>query len=107
MNYDTLNPGIREVVRRLREAGFQTCDSGDGSTRQFECDPGAPDVTTPALMYAAEPTVYGFENRPGDGYYALLTNGTERLATEGEASLGRQSQVDATDYQSKSGGTDA
>lgn len=28
-----LDPGIREVVRRLRAAGFDTCDSGDGKSK--------------------------------------------------------------------------
>lgn len=38
IDYDKLNPGIREVVRRLREAGFETADSGDGSTHDHACD---------------------------------------------------------------------
>lgn len=29
----TLDPGIRETVRRLRDAGFDTRDSGDGVTK--------------------------------------------------------------------------
>lgn len=29
--YEDLDPGIREVVRTLRDAGFCTTDSGDGS----------------------------------------------------------------------------
>jgi hypothetical protein len=33
-----LNPGIREWVRRLNEAGFRTCDSGDGETHDHACD---------------------------------------------------------------------
>lgn len=32
-NYDELDPGIRRVVRWLREAGFDTCDSGDGISK--------------------------------------------------------------------------
>lgn len=32
LDYETLNPGIREVVRLLRGAGFNTTDSGDGIT---------------------------------------------------------------------------
>lgn len=31
INYDDLDPGIRDVVIMLRNAGFNTCDSGDGS----------------------------------------------------------------------------
>ena len=44
LDYKTINPGIRETVRLLRDNGFNTCDSGDGSTREFECDPGYPYV---------------------------------------------------------------
>jgi hypothetical protein len=44
MNYEDLNPGIRETVRLLRDNGFATCDSGDGVTREFECDIGIPYV---------------------------------------------------------------
>ena len=31
--YDDLDPGIREVVRWLNEAGFPTMDSGDGKAK--------------------------------------------------------------------------
>lgn len=31
INYDELDPGIRETVRWMRELGFETIDSGDGS----------------------------------------------------------------------------
>jgi hypothetical protein len=34
-----LNPGIRKLVHFLRASGFQTTDSGDGETHDFECDP--------------------------------------------------------------------
>ena len=34
INYDELNPNIREVVRYLRSCDFETCDSGDGSNFQ-------------------------------------------------------------------------
>lgn len=33
VDYDSLDPGIRETVRALREAGFETTDSGDGRTK--------------------------------------------------------------------------
>ena len=33
MNYDQLDPGIRETVRLLQNAGFDTTDSGDGVTK--------------------------------------------------------------------------
>ena len=35
---EDLNPGIREWVQRLNEAGFRTCDSGDGETHDHACD---------------------------------------------------------------------
>lgn len=35
---DDINPGIRRTVALLIEAGFQTCDSGDGETHLHECD---------------------------------------------------------------------
>jgi hypothetical protein len=33
MDYDELDPGIRETVRLLRSNGFETVDSGDGRTK--------------------------------------------------------------------------
>jgi hypothetical protein len=38
IDLEKLNPGIRATVRFLREHGFETCDSGDGVTHEFECD---------------------------------------------------------------------
>lgn len=33
-----INPGVRELVAFLVERGWQTCDSGDVATHDFECD---------------------------------------------------------------------
>lgn len=33
LNYDALDPGVRDVVRKLRAAGFETTDSGDGKSK--------------------------------------------------------------------------
>jgi hypothetical protein len=33
LNYEELDPGIRDTVRLLNEAGFETCDSGDGVSK--------------------------------------------------------------------------
>ncbi len=33
-----LNPGIVRTVKLLNDHGFTTCDSGDGETRDYECD---------------------------------------------------------------------
>lgn len=35
---NSLNPGIINTVKWLNENGFQTVDSGDGETHDFECD---------------------------------------------------------------------
>lgn len=38
IDYEQLDPGIRETVRRLRAWGFDTTDSGDGSKAEtMEC----------------------------------------------------------------------
>lgn len=42
--YKDMNPGIVKTVRWLREAGFKTCDSGDGETHDHECDQSMPYV---------------------------------------------------------------
>lgn len=36
IDYEQLDPGIRDLVRRLREAGFDTTDSGDGVSKPPE-----------------------------------------------------------------------
>jgi hypothetical protein len=33
LNYAALDPGIRDIVRLLREVGFKTTDSGDGVSK--------------------------------------------------------------------------
>ena len=33
INVQALDPGIREIVVKLREAGFETTDSGDGASK--------------------------------------------------------------------------
>lgn len=44
IDFAALNPGVRRLVRVLREAGFDTCDSGDGATHDHECDRSYPYV---------------------------------------------------------------
>jgi hypothetical protein len=39
-----LNPGIRRTVEWLNQKGFETHDSGDGRTHEFECDRDHPYV---------------------------------------------------------------
>ncbi len=41
IDYALIDPGIRETVRRLRDAGFNTSDSGDGQSKfmvMCECE---------------------------------------------------------------------
>lgn len=33
IDFGELDPGVRELVRRLREQNFLTCDSGDGVSK--------------------------------------------------------------------------
>lgn len=44
MDVASLNPGIRDAVLALREAGFDTQNSGDGQTHDCECDRDYPFV---------------------------------------------------------------
>ena len=37
-DYSQLNPGIRRTVRLIHDLGYETCDSGDGETREHACD---------------------------------------------------------------------
>lgn len=41
---ESLNPGMRYTVQKIRSWGFETTDSGDGKTAQFECDLPCPYV---------------------------------------------------------------
>lgn len=36
VDYEQLDPGVRKMVRWLRENGFETTDSGDGETKSDE-----------------------------------------------------------------------
>ena len=53
---EALNPGIRTTVQTLREWGFDTRDSGDGQTAQYECDLPIPyvHIAVDAQSIAAE-----------------------------------------------------
>ena len=56
MDLNELNPGIRKTVAWLVSQGFETCDSGDGETHEFECDQPQPYVTmlVPACLLVSE-----------------------------------------------------
>ena len=47
-----VNPGIRKIVEWLNDHGFNTCDSGDGKTHDFECDQNVPYVHMQVPDYA-------------------------------------------------------
>jgi hypothetical protein len=51
LDLGTLNPGIRKTVAWLRANGFQTVDSGDGKTHEYECDQEAPYVVMTARAH--------------------------------------------------------
>lgn len=42
INYDEIDPGIRGLVRKLREKGFETVDSGDGVSKLGEMEDALP-----------------------------------------------------------------
>lgn len=44
VDYELLNPKIRHTIKVLRGWGFDTRDSGDGETQQYECDLPCPYV---------------------------------------------------------------
>lgn len=64
----SLNPGIRNTVQTLRKWGFDTRDSGDGSTAQFECDlpyPYVHIVTSPAILASETDRLIGLLENMG------------------------------------------
>lgn len=44
INIEELNPNITQTVLRLRSYGFETTDSGDGETHDYDCDRDYPYV---------------------------------------------------------------
>jgi len=71
VDYELLDAGIRRTVRLLRDNGFRTCDSGDGTkAAEMDCAVGYPMV---AML--AEPGVLVAE---ADRLHALmLANGID------------------------------
>jgi hypothetical protein len=46
IGYETIDPGVRRLVRWLNDRGFATCDSGDGSKApDMECALDVPNVS--------------------------------------------------------------
>lgn len=54
---EELNPGIRRTVAWLQQQGFDTCDSGDGETHDFDCD-----HPTAYVALVVDPTRLAFES---------------------------------------------
>lgn len=64
----SLNPGIRSTVWQFREWGFDTKDSGDGKTHQFDCDLKCPYVhieTTPDKLASEADRLLGLLKQSG------------------------------------------
>ncbi len=53
MNYEELDPGIREIVRRLNAAGFETTDSGDGVSKPADWYASGEAIPFPHVVIAA------------------------------------------------------
>ena len=65
---ETLNPGIRHTVQTLRKWGFDTRDSGDGVTREFDCDlphPYVHIVTAPSMVVSETDRLVGLLENEG------------------------------------------
>lgn len=54
-NYDELDPGIREIVRRLNDGGFLTTDSGDGVSKPREWFDAGDAIPYPHVVIASSP----------------------------------------------------
>ena len=69
IDYTTLDPGIRAVVKLLNDNGFTTTDSGDGKTKtDMECALPFPNVvvaSTPETMVADADAVVHVLKRAG------------------------------------------
>lgn len=82
--YYELDPGIVDVVRLLREAQFDTCDSGDGITKisagwePYECALPYPHV----VCRSSEDMMFVDARR----MYALLRVVDERWSVQGDYS---------------------
>jgi hypothetical protein len=60
LDYDTLDPGIREIVRKLNALGWNTTDSGDGCSK---------DLTDPEVLPCAHVAV-----PLGDGGWGMVAD---------------------------------
>ena len=54
-NYDELDPGIRDIVRALNDAGFYTTDSGDGVSKPQDWYDGGDAIPYPHVVVSSSP----------------------------------------------------
>lgn len=54
MNYDELDPGIRDIVRLLNESGHVTTDSGDGVSKPADWYASGEAIPFPHVVIEAE-----------------------------------------------------
>lgn len=74
-DYGQLDPGIRDTVRLLREADFETTDSGDGRTKPVE-ERTMPGRHVVAVLSACEPTKLSADRMAallGPGWFVQAT----------------------------------
>jgi hypothetical protein len=55
VDYRYLDPGIRDIVRRLNEAGFETTDSGDGVSKPREMFEAGCAIPFPHVVAVSRP----------------------------------------------------
>lgn len=82
IDYDALDPGIREVVRAINEWGWRTCDSGDGSKAgTMGCALDHPHVFCEADVASLVADAHTLANRLverfGDGWYVEASYSTK------------------------------
>ena len=84
IDYGEISKGVRELVRLLNEAGFETTDSGDG-THHLEGMEGAPPF--PMVAIIVEPWLATF--RSHQLMSLLMSNGLDKskLTFNGEPSI--------------------
>lgn len=82
INYDELDPGIRDVVRAINEWGWKTTDSGDGSKAgEMECALPYPHVVAETshkgIAESAEGLAACLNRRFGPGWHVEATYSTK------------------------------